>query len=115
MAVKRMIGDSRPSHLYSKPFTDEEQAQSICDIVCKYCPALPSFNGVKPKVHFTGHTHNRRRYGYCKQEKMIIGLSIPSWGILAHELAHIGTHGHGYEFKEAHMEILDLMERLARE
>ncbi len=113
-----LIGDSRRTSLYGKQFADVEEARFIAGLVCKYCESLECNS---PAVEFLSDSTNRR-WGCYHVGEARITLNRYTWGVLAHELAHHAVHSHngshrvyphGAEFKLAHRDILDNMEKLA--
>ena len=100
--------------LYKKPLKDEEQAQAIADIVHRNSCAM---NSTKPMIEFTGRTC-KRVGGRCwySSGRIIINRNGESWGLLAHELAHLNSEyarGHSYGFYQALDEIVDTMTGMA--
>ena len=108
---------ARRSYLDLIPIPDEETAQAYADIV--YNNAL-CLNGTAPKVEFSGR-RTETVNGYCytggkSAGRIVLNKYGENWGTLAHELAHLHNgydrRGHGWEFHEANLEILDMMEMM---
>lgn len=112
--MTRHVGDGRDTYLRDMQIPDLATAQAYADIVHRNCLCM---NGVDPAVEFTQGSNVRLR-GRCYQRSgriVLYGYAGFTWGTLAHELAHLHYNAHlhlshGHEYKEAHCEILDMME-----
>ena len=107
----RLVGDATPSWLYHKKLDYRWEAQELADIIYDCCSTLA--DAAKPVVEVSG-MYYRRLHGRCWQKsgRIVLHAKGMNYGTMAHELAHLVSHGHGVEYKATHKEIVDFMESI---